>query len=891
MTATANLPSTVLIDSLVGNYQGSTRKIPLTALAALIGDGSGSGAPAVIAQLQADMLAADADLRSSIGKIFGTRQQAVDEGQGKLPSGVNRILTFEGDLAALRGPNMNEAGSNPLFGSSPYWGVVDRIPTTRGLVRAGVLPLNTTSSVGNFHATTVDPILRASGAGLPHEVLLHFTPETSNTGPAFLTISSVQASSPILNSDGQPLAAGELQAYRTYILQWRAARTSFRIVAGDVTPAALAAMRSGVLADAAAASNAAVTAARNEVYYRTQVLAAALARAGAVTPPVRDMLLDDSADIRIHPGAAITEAGGKLIALTATGKLGLTFDAISSPDIDVQSDGLRFNAAGMLSWTASTAEDYTGALIMLDVTRNADPAASSGDIIVLDTGAGQQMRFRYSAAAGLQALGPGNVIVTLAAIGGYGDRQKIGVLVDFTGGAMTVISADGVSQQIATPAATALNLDQIRLGNNANVTIHDCAVFLTTAGVPDIDLWHGVFAPPAPAAEPATVTEVTVVDGQSNALGPNAVPARNHLRTLAYDTVMMPDGMYNTSATRVWLHGPGLGSYDTGTPATDLVSANAQGNVPIGFSLAVAQALHRKRLGLPARRQITGFAGVAGQSQDEFDDNIPDPTGTTGTTIHDNWEYLLSEIGRLGGDVRAGLMGILQGEADKHEAPGWWLAAATETVRDRAVMYQSIFGELPRIGVFQVNGTSDTAGEPWHCKTDQLDFVDYMGGVFLAPMHQFPIDPALGDHTTWQGSLLAADVAAWVLTEIEAGRTMPMLRPAITLDGSVVTLRYDLRPDEMLRRLDGKYDTPEPHWGFEVAGTTITGIEQLGARVIRITCAAAPTAISYAMQERDLSGATWGAHRGEIATTLTAPSTLFPGETLTREAPGWRYSF
>lgn len=69
---------------------------------------------------------------------------------------------------------------------------------------------------------------------------MHFTPETTNTGPAFLTVSSVQASSPILNSDGQPLAAGELQAYRTYILQWRAPISSFRIVAGDVTPGSIA---------------------------------------------------------------------------------------------------------------------------------------------------------------------------------------------------------------------------------------------------------------------------------------------------------------------------------------------------------------------------------------------------------------------------------------------------------------------------------------------------------------------------------------------------------------------------------------------------------------------------------------------------------------------------
>ncbi len=890
MTATNNLPTTQLIDSLVGNHQGSTRRITLTALAALLGDGSGSGAPAVIAQLQADLLAADAVLRRSSGKLFATRQRAVDEGQANLPLALDRIWTIEDDLLAIRGPNMAAAGSDSLFGTAPHWGVVSRVPTTQALSRAGVMPLHVSSSAGNYHIATVDPILRAEGTGLVHEMLFYFMPETTNSGAAFLTVSGLQPAAPILNSDGQAVAPGDLVAYRPYILQWRAPISSFRIVCGDVTPASLAALRTDVLAAAAASSDEAVTDVRDEAHARTLTLSLAMARSGAMTPPLRDMMLNDSAAIRIYPGAAITEAGGKLTDLTATGRLGLAFTAISSPDIDVLSDGFRFNS-GMLSWTATTAAQYTGALILMDVTRNAGPASSSGDLIVLDTDAGQQLRLRYSDAAGYQALGPGSVVATMAALGGYGDRQQIGVMVDFAGQTMTVISADGIRQQVAVPAATSLNLNQIRLGNNANATIHDCAVFLTGSGTPDIDLWQQVFALPVAAAEPEMVTEVTVVDGQSNALGPNSVPARNHLRTLAYDTVLMPDEMYNTSGTRVWLHGPGLGSYNTGAPASGLVSASAQGNVPIGFSLSVAQALHRKRLGLPARRQITGFAGVAGQSQLEFDDNAPAVTGNTGTVIHDNWNYLLSEMHRLGGDVRAGLMGVLQGEADKDRPAGWWLAAATETVRDRAAMYQAIFGEIPRIGVFQVNGTSDTAGENWHCKTDQLDFVDYMGGVFLAPMHQFPIDPTLGDHTTWQGSLLAADVGAWVLTEIEAGRTMPMLRPAVALDGSVVTLRYDLRPDEMLRRLVGKYDTPEPHWGFEIAGTTITDIEQLGARVIRITCASAPTAISYAMQQRDLSGATWGAHRGEVATTLTAPSTLFPGETLTREAPGWRHIF
>ena len=240
---------------------------------------------------------------------------------------------------------------------------------------------------------------------------------------------------------------------------------------------------------------------------------------------------------------------------------------------------------------------------------------------------------------------------------------------------------------------------------------------------------------------------------------------------------------------------------------------------------------------------LTSFSGMAGQAAVEFDDDSPAVTGVLGTVIHDNWAYRLSERKRLAGSVAPGYLTLCQGEADRNLAPG-----------------------------------------AWHCKTDQIDLAEFYAGVLMCPMHPFPIG-ADGVHFLWQDSYRIADTGAWALAEIEAGRNWPALRPSAQRDGHVVTLRYALRRDEQLRRIVTRYPSPETHWGYEAEGATITAVQQIGACVHRLTCSAPPGAIRYALQSRDMTGQGWSAHHGEVATTLTAPSTLFPDETLTRDAP------
>lgn len=131
MTATNNLPTSTLIDSLVGNYQGNTRRIMIDKLAALLGDG-GSGSGSSLAAEIADRIAADDALRASkadlqnSGKFFTSRDAAVAAGQANLPGNLSMIVTVEGDWIVFR--SFNNTSDDPLFPTQPSWGVARRAP-------------------------------------------------------------------------------------------------------------------------------------------------------------------------------------------------------------------------------------------------------------------------------------------------------------------------------------------------------------------------------------------------------------------------------------------------------------------------------------------------------------------------------------------------------------------------------------------------------------------------------------------------------------------------------------------------------------------------------------------------------------------------------------------
>ena len=69
------------------------------------------------------------DLLSFSGKLFASRVEAVNYTQEKLPAAIGRILVLENDILTLRAAGQNAPGSDPLFSSSPFWGIGATFPS------------------------------------------------------------------------------------------------------------------------------------------------------------------------------------------------------------------------------------------------------------------------------------------------------------------------------------------------------------------------------------------------------------------------------------------------------------------------------------------------------------------------------------------------------------------------------------------------------------------------------------------------------------------------------------------------------------------------------------------------------------------------------------------
>lgn len=58
---------------------------------------------------------------ANVGKMFGSRNQAINAGQAAIPLEYNRIMVIEGDFITIRGPG---AGDDDLFTTFPNWGEI-----------------------------------------------------------------------------------------------------------------------------------------------------------------------------------------------------------------------------------------------------------------------------------------------------------------------------------------------------------------------------------------------------------------------------------------------------------------------------------------------------------------------------------------------------------------------------------------------------------------------------------------------------------------------------------------------------------------------------------------------------------------------------------------------
>ena len=96
-----------------------------------------------------DQLFGKADLQNSTSS-FTDRAKAVARGQENLPVNIGMILTREGDHLAIRGALAS--ADDPLFDTSPFWGVIIRVPGSALLDQKSDLQNSTASFTSRANA-------------------------------------------------------------------------------------------------------------------------------------------------------------------------------------------------------------------------------------------------------------------------------------------------------------------------------------------------------------------------------------------------------------------------------------------------------------------------------------------------------------------------------------------------------------------------------------------------------------------------------------------------------------------------------------------------------------------------------------------------------------------
>lgn len=79
---------------------------------------------------------------------FGSRSEAANRSQDSLPSNLGLIVTREGSYMVLRSPTATVV--DPLFSTSPHWGVVLRVPSADELIPIREAAIAATNGMGEF---------------------------------------------------------------------------------------------------------------------------------------------------------------------------------------------------------------------------------------------------------------------------------------------------------------------------------------------------------------------------------------------------------------------------------------------------------------------------------------------------------------------------------------------------------------------------------------------------------------------------------------------------------------------------------------------------------------------------------------------------------------------
>jgi len=600
------------------------------------------------------------------------------------------------------------------------------------------------------------------------------------------------------------------------------------------------------------------------------------------------------AQIHIDKDTGYSGSASAITVLNADGTLGLNPAVIGSgAAVEMKADGLFTDGGKYLRSRPSGA--YYHALIVVDMTRNGDPTAASGDIINLDTTVAERVNFRYTL-TNPQALLPNGKLHTFRSYGaGNGTRNTYAIGVDYEANTATVIDADGLTTEYDLGAgATNLNLFEILYGKTAKITVHQMDVFLAGLGeslpITTRKAWELVGNKSPSPYTPNLYSYVWAI-GQSLEVGFNPDPSvRTDLENENRPAVLQMAGFENGVGATVHLHGPGTGNINQAVPATGFQQVDVAANAPVRFLAALTAAEVRQSYGLPIPTQIIQGTAIAGQDAYEFDDDDPTVTGTLGTTYIDNTDYVAREAKRLaeaaGGTFEIPILTVLQGAADRSLAAGEYYTRMKEALDDNLARVLAITGETPPVYMYQTAGGQNTAtaGVTLEVKQDQLDLVNHFGGVLVGPV--YPYETHDGAHPTLEESRKLADLCNWAQAEVESSNGWNLI-PTATLNGTTITVTAPCRSDESLEI------APDPYaggriadLGFEVTGANVTGTSVSG-NTVTITCDAAPTEVRYAFQlvDASASGDMYPAAGGLIRTTL---SKTVGGRALYRWLPSFK---
>lgn len=219
-TATTNLPLSNSADDVIGNAAGSTIRVSMARLAALLGTLQGP-AYGSVTQLQADT----AWPAGAIGSVYGgtAAQIGVYRKSGAPGSGSwSRI----GDLP------VSSITAAQLSEKAALADLTAEIAYRRAAIRdAGIMPLANVAGRNSISAT-LTPSMIEGGATLANTSTVELIPAETSDGPVQLSLDGATPV-PVRDAAGAELQVGALLAGRSYFLRRRG--STWRIIAGGVS--------------------------------------------------------------------------------------------------------------------------------------------------------------------------------------------------------------------------------------------------------------------------------------------------------------------------------------------------------------------------------------------------------------------------------------------------------------------------------------------------------------------------------------------------------------------------------------------------------------------------------------------------------------------------------